>query len=452
MKGMDRTSLPSRLTAGLARKRWGRRVRDALLLVLVVLVGASVGLLVLIAAAAATAVPALFLLAGLAAFCATLALGLLVVTRGGAAGRRRRIRAISVAVSALVVSTFVATALLPLDDPRVPPARVAGQQLWDLPTGSRIAYVRLPAQGHARATPVIFLHGGPGVPDMRGDTRYFGQLTRDGFDVYVYDELGSGRSSRLADPRGYTLARDVADLEAIRRQIGAQQVILIGHSYGGELAAAYLATQSRHVAKVVFSSPGDLAPSAGGASMVGRLTTAQQRRLYATLLQPRALLAYALLQVNPRAAHAFAGDAEMDARFDVVYNLTKPALHCRGAPPGPELHGLGFYANQYPQSATRRPHADYRPALAAQHTPALVIKGSCDYLSWSSAQDYLRTLPHAQLLYLRGAGHNAYQDKPAQFMAAVQAFLTGRPLPEQPYTNSQPPQDYEARAAPNDAS
>jgi proline iminopeptidase len=177
--------------------------------------------------------------------------------------------------------------------------------------------------------------------------------------------------------------------------------------------------------------------------MVGRLTAAQQRPLYAALLQPRALLGYALLQVNPQAAHAFAGDAEMDARFDVVYNLTAPALHCRGAPSAPELHGLGFYAHQYPQSATRPPHADYRPALAAQHTPALVIKGSCDYLSWSSAQDYLRTLPLGQLLYLPGAGHNAYQDKPAQFIAAVQAFLAGRPVPEQPYSNSQPPQDYE---------
>jgi hypothetical protein len=69
---------------------------------------------------------------------------------------------------------------------------------------------------------------------------------------------------------------------------------------------------------------------------------------------------------------------KMDARFDVVYNLTEPALHCRGVPSGPELHGLGFYAHQYPQSATWPPHADYRPALAAQHTPALVIKGSCD--------------------------------------------------------------------------
>jgi hypothetical protein len=41
------------------------------------------------------------------------------------------------------------------------------------------------------------------------------------------------------------------------------------------------------------------------------------------------------------------------------------------------------------------------------------------------------------------ARHNPDQDKPARYMAAMQAFLAGRPLPEQPYTNSQPPQDYE---------
>jgi hypothetical protein len=61
------------------------------------------------------------------------------------------------------------------------------------------------------------------------------------------------------------------------------------------------------------------------------------------------------LQVNPRAAHAFVGDAEMDARNDRVYNHSRPALHCQGRSSGPALHGLGFYANQFPQSAAARP-------------------------------------------------------------------------------------------------
>lgn len=97
---------------------------------------------------------------------------------------------------------------------------------------------------------------------MKGDARYFGQLARDGFEVYVYDLVGRGSSSRLAEPQDYTLGRDVRDLEEVRRKIG----------------------------------------------------------VYALLLPPRPMPGYTILQVNPEAAHSFAGDAEMDARFDRVYN------------------------------------------------------------------------------------------------------------------------------------
>jgi hypothetical protein len=76
------------------------------------------------------------------------------------------------------------------------------------------------------------------------------------------------------------------------------------------------------------------------------------------------------------AAHAFAGGAEMDARLGRVYNQTRPALHCRGAPAGPALHGLGFYSYQFPQSAAARPWADPRPRLAGLATRALVVKGA----------------------------------------------------------------------------
>jgi proline iminopeptidase len=178
-------------------------------------------------------------------------------------------------------------------------------------------------------------------------------------------------------------------------------------------------------------------------SMIGRLGIQQKLAVYALLLQPRALLAYALLQVNPRAAYAFAGDAEMDARFDRVYNRTRPALHCVGKPPGPQLHGLGFYAHYYPQSPASPPHPDFLPVLAEQTIPALVIKGRCDYLSWSSAMAYRRALPNARLVYLPGAGHNVYQDEPDQFMAQVRAFLLDQPLPDLPYEEQLPPDDYE---------
>ena len=133
----------------------------------------------------------------------------------------------------------------------------------------------------------------------------------------------------------------------------------------------------------------------------------------------------------------------MDARNDQVYNHSRPALHCRGAAPGPALHGLGFYGYQFPQSAAARPWPDPRPALARLPTPALVIKGSCDYLSWASAIHYRQALPNAELVYLQRAGHNLYQDQPAAFLAVVRAFLTSQPLPIAPWTGSDTPADYE---------
>ncbi len=409
---------------------------------LTVLAGAALGLAALFAAAAQTSVPALFLGAGLAVFLLSSGVALGVQLRSGSAAlapRRSVVRA-GLAVG-LCILAFVLTTLLPMRDPRLVPAPVEGQAFWDLPTGSHLAYVRRDAVGGPNGRPpVVFVHGGPGVADMHGDAAYFGQLAQDGYDVYVYDSIGTGRSARLADPRAYTLERDVSDLAAIRERIGAERVVLIGHSYGAVVAAAFLAQHPEAVERVVFSSPGGLysLEASGSGNLQSRLTLAQRLSLYELLLWPRATLAYSLVQLNPLAAHAFASDAEMDARFDRVYARSEPALHCRGAPPGPEVHGLGFYAYAVP----RGPWPALRPALAGLPAPALVIKGACDYLTWSSARDYLHVLPNATLVYLRAAGHNAYQDQPERFLANVRAFLAGASPPDA-IADAPPPVDYE---------
>jgi hypothetical protein len=45
-------------------------------------------------------------------------------------------------------------------------------------------------------------------------------------------------------------------------------------------------------------------------------------------------------------------------------------------------------------------------------------------LSWSSAQEYLRALPDAKLLYLDGSGHNAFQYERRRHIAEVRAFYS----------------------------
>ncbi len=72
-----------------------------------------------------------------------------------------------------------------------------------------------------------------------------------------------------------------------------------------------------------------------------------------------------------------------------------------------------------------------------------MIKGSCDYLTWSSARDYLDTLPNAEMVYLDGAGHRAYAERPTAFFALTTAFFAARPLPLPAYTATAAPPDYQ---------
>lgn len=356
---------------------------------------------------------------------------------------RRRLRTRVWFIATPVCVALLAVQLLaPIDDPRPGAPYVAGRQTWPLSTGSRIAYVRLPGRPPTIPTPVVFLHGGPGVPDMTGDSSFLQPLTDDGYSVYVYDQLGSGASSRLIDPTGYSLERNITDLEAIRQTIDARQLILIGHSSGAHLAAGYLAHHPDRVQTMVLISPEPLdAEDTSPTRLSRQLKLPDALRTYALTAHPRALLAYALTQIAPDAAHALAGDAEMDARFDRIYNTTRAALHCPGEGPGPALHGLGMYANTVPQSASAHPPPDYHRALAGLNTPTLILKGSCDYLSWSSATDYQRTLTASGLLYLHG-GHNLYQDRPSDVMNAIRAFLADAPLPFDPWTSTTAPSDY----------
>lgn len=336
--------------------------------------------------------------------------------------------------------------LLPLSESRKEFVYVEGQKVWELDSGSKIAYVQLSGDLNESFSPIIFLHGGPGVPDMYGDANYFKQLTQDGYDVYIYDQVGSGRSSRLKDPEGYTIERDVEDLDLIRQKIGADKVILIGHSYGAEIVAHYLVGHEEHVEKAIFTSPGALNPhDKSGANLTSRLLKSEKMSLYKALLQPRVLMVYSLLQINPTAAINFAGDAEMDNRFDIVYGLTVPALHARSVTFEGALSGLGFYANQMPQSISAVPKPDIRNELRNSRTPALILKASSDYLSWESAMDYKSALKQSSLIYLTGAGHNIYQDKPELVLKIIRAFLNDEPLPIEPYTQLIAPKDFEGK-------
>lgn len=106
----------------------------------------------------------------------------------------------------------------------------------------------LQVRGADRRAPVLlWLHGGPRGAE-RPLFRYFNGELEDHFVVAYWDQRGSGRSfDPEADPRRLTIARHLADLEAVvahlKRSLGRRELALIGDSWGGALASVGIGPQ-----------------------------------------------------------------------------------------------------------------------------------------------------------------------------------------------------------------
>ncbi len=99
-------------------------------------------------------------------------------------------------------------------------------------------------------TPVVFIHGGPGGTHVN-----FGGLLSlaDQRPVILYDQLDSGLSDRPENPANWKPERFVAELEAIRKELGIARWHVIGHSWGAAIALEYAAAYPQHTASAVLS-------------------------------------------------------------------------------------------------------------------------------------------------------------------------------------------------------
>ena len=104
-------------------------------------------------------------------------------------------------------------------------------------------------------TPIVLLTGGPGYSGdyLEEVALRLGKQHR----VILPDQRGTGRSViNPWDVSRVTIEACVADVEAWRTHSDAEQVIVVGHSWGGVLAMAYAANHGRHVRALVLIGSG----------------------------------------------------------------------------------------------------------------------------------------------------------------------------------------------------
>lgn len=85
---------------------------------------------------------------------------------------------------------------------------------------------------------ILFLHGGPGVPNRHGMAKAHMDL-RDDFTIVAWDQRGTGGSYHGCDPKSLTLDQlisDCAELIAyLCKTLNKQKIFLLGGSWGTEL-------------------------------------------------------------------------------------------------------------------------------------------------------------------------------------------------------------------------
>ena len=105
--------------------------------------------------------------------------------------------------------------------------------------------------GHG-ALKVLLLHGGPG-----GTHEYFecfeDFLPKEGIEFYYYDQLGSHYSDQPEDDSLWTVERFTEEVEEVRRGLGLDHFVLLGHSWGGMLGIEYALKYQQHLKGLVIS-------------------------------------------------------------------------------------------------------------------------------------------------------------------------------------------------------
>jgi len=327
---------------------------------------------------------------------------------------RRVFKGLGVLIAALIlaaVGLWVATmgdysvAATVTDDPALPAIEVDGVRLHSESFG--------PAGGPV----IVVLHGGPG-----GDYRSLlplKALAEDGYRVVFYDQRGAGLSERLP-PEALTLATHLAELDAIASMVQPDRpVILIGHSWGAMLAAAYLGRDPDRVSRAVLIEPGFLSAAEAEAFIT---------RMQAVIRTPSML--WTGLVTGFEAMHVTGPDPS--ARNDYLIGQMMHAFadhpetpyHCPDRRWDSPSWRSGSVAGSAVQGAATAEDLDSLGAVGDYAGPVMLMSGACnDWIGPPLQEEHVKRFTDARHVVIPDAGHDVIDDQPAAALAAIRAFL-----------------------------
>ncbi len=268
--------------------------------------------------------------------------------------------------------------------------------------GTRLRYVHVPAPGRPELPPLVFFHGA--TANLKDQMVPLRPVFEGRAEMLFVDRPGHGWSSR---GRGNeTPSGQAATIAALMQRLGISEAILVGHSFGAAVAAAFAVEQPQRTRGLVFLSAASHPWPGGNTSWYYDLAAMPLagQLFVETLTYPAGR--WRMAEATRCVFHPNPVPADYGERASIPLVLRPAAFRANAV----DVAGLYRYVRE---AASR-----YRQIAV----PTVVVSGDSDAVVYEEIHSIglARDIQGAELVWVRNLGHKPDWIAPDLVAAAVE--------------------------------
>ncbi|MCH4824366.1 alpha/beta hydrolase [Gramella lutea] len=261
---------------------------------------------------------------------------------------------------------------------------------------------------YGEGDPILIINGGPGL-NSTGFSELAEILSENNMTI-IYDQRGTGNSALTEkSSSSFTVDLMVEDIEKLRKHLGIEQWVILGHSFGGMLAYAYAAEHPERVKGMIQSHSGGMSlQNTGRFDIRNQLEPAENDSLVRYMAKAQIKPGNLIIE-KKRAlymAKAYLYEAEHEATV------------------AERLLQVDREVNSMVWSNMRALNFDKTSEMKVFTNPVLILHGLQDVVPMEIAEKADSILPNSELVKIDRCGHYGWLDRPEIYLKEIKAFLS----------------------------